>query len=255
MRKWGRRLMFSIQFLTRYPLRVQLYLQPDDFPRMTMFFPFVGGLVGLFSVFMAYMGWLTGSNLIASVFAVIGVIWITGGFHLDGLADSVVIFRRHRSPKEKLDLMKDPHVGVGGTIVLCLDILCNIVLVFLLFQKDTHAEVYKILIAVPVASRLSAVTACVSSYSARPSGLGAPFINQTNGWDLFRSLIVATVCLFWMIDWPMILILFVSNILIGLITAAITGKLLDGITGDTLGCANEIGQLAGFALFYFLNFV
>lgn len=253
MRKWGRRLVFAIQFMTRYPISAQLYLQPDDFAAMSVFFPIVGLLVGAFSVLLAFVGNWTGSFLVSAVFAELGYIWITGAFHLDGLADTAETFFRRASPKEKLKIMKNPRIGWRGTIAIGIDIIASIVFIALLYQRYEVTEVYRCLLAVPVASRLGIVSACMISRSARSNGLGTPFINNITIWNFIFALIITFVLMTIIINWEIAVILSAINILVGMILATMIGWSLDGITGDTLGLINEVGQLVGLIVLFFLQ--
>lgn len=249
MKKWGRRFVFSIQFLTRYPIPVQLYLQSDDFPRASAFFPFVGALVGLFSAVCAYVGWWTGSDMVAAVTAALGYVLITGAFHVDGLADTFDGMTWRSVPQARLARMKDPHIGARGAVALIVDMLVHVVLIYVLYQRYEHMDIYRMLLAAPVASRLGIVTACVTFRSARMDGIGAPFIDAMNGWDLFRTLIVAGLCLYGLIGWQMGAVLIGLEVLFSILLGKLLSGWIQGITGDTLGCINELGQWIAFSLF------
>ena len=249
MRKWGRRFIFSIQFLTRYPISAQLYLQLDDFPRSSAFFPFAGALVGLFAVGCAYVGWWTASDIAAAIAATLGYVLVTGAFHVDGLADTFDGMKIRSVPEARLARMKNPRVGVRGSLALIVDMLVHIVLIYLLYRQYEHMEIYRMLVAAPVASRFGIVAACVTSHSAKADGIGAPFINEMNGWDLFRALIVAGGCLYALIGWQMAAVLVGMEVLLSIAASKWLGIWLRGITGDTLGCINEFGQWFALALF------
>ena len=48
--------------------------------------------------------------------AVIIPLVITGGFHVDGFMDTVDAIRSYRSKEEKLEILKDPHIGSFAVI-------------------------------------------------------------------------------------------------------------------------------------------
>ena len=84
-------------------------------------FPLVGAIIGSI-VYLVIM--LLGTRLLwadggAALALVVGVV-ITGGLHLDGLADAVDGWRGGRTRERRLEIMKDPHLGAFGSIGLFL---------------------------------------------------------------------------------------------------------------------------------------
>lgn len=54
----------------------------------------------------------------AAGFALIPV-WITGGIHLDGYADTCDALSSYGDREKKLEILKDPHCGAFAVIRLC----------------------------------------------------------------------------------------------------------------------------------------
>src|SRR5699024_7231861 len=83
-------------------------------------FPLVGAAVAL--VFGAW-GWAAAALdlpvlLRAAGFCLLPV-WITGGIHLDGYADTCDALASYASQEERLAILKDPHCGAFAVIRLC----------------------------------------------------------------------------------------------------------------------------------------
>ena len=46
-------------------------------------------------------------------------VWVTGGIHLDGYADTCDALSSYGSREQKLEILKDPHCGAFAVIQLC----------------------------------------------------------------------------------------------------------------------------------------
>ena len=46
-------------------------------------------------------------------------VWVTGGIHLDGYADTCDALCSYGDTQKKLDILKDPHCGAFAVIRLC----------------------------------------------------------------------------------------------------------------------------------------
>lgn len=254
MRKWGRRLVFSVQFMTHYPVNVRLYLQPNDFPSMSTFFPLDGFLIGLFACFLAWLGQLTGSLFLTSVMVVLAYVVMSGAFQIEGLAKSFNALGR-RSRALRLEAMNDPRLNPRGIAVVVVDILLIAVLVFVLCMQREGWAFYIPLLIVPAVSRLGIVSGCLISKSAKAEGIGRPFIIGIRFWDLLRATILALLITIPFLGWETALILCGMELLLGMLIALIFSGFLGGITGDVLGCINEIGQIFGFVLIVIFGFL
>src|SRR5690606_29246293 len=56
-------------------------------------------------------------------------VWVTGALHLDGLGDVAdALGASHRNPQRFLEVLKDPHLGVFGTVAIGMQMLLKMVL-------------------------------------------------------------------------------------------------------------------------------
>jgi adenosylcobinamide-GDP ribazoletransferase len=118
-----RGLVASISFLTVLPLgRRSGRVTEDDLRAGAAWFPAVGAAVG-FAV--AATGWLASMRapaFLAAVLAVTVDALLTGGLHLDGLADTVDGVGARTSGRDVLGVMREPSVGAFGVVALILDL-------------------------------------------------------------------------------------------------------------------------------------
>lgn len=131
-----RGLILALGFLTRLPLPALRDFQPAELARAVVWFPVAGLVVGAAVALAAALGarfdpWL------GALAGVIVWTWITGGLHLDGLADTVdALGAAHRDPERFLAVLADPHVGSFGVIALVLQLLAKLVLLHWLLTLD-----------------------------------------------------------------------------------------------------------------------
>ena len=97
----------------------QFKWEEKDMRYHLIFFPFVGVLIGGLLDIWNYIccsfdiGMITYTCIGASIPLI-----ITGGFHVDGFMDTMDAKKSYKSREEKLEIMKDPHVGAFSVIML-----------------------------------------------------------------------------------------------------------------------------------------
>lgn len=143
-------LILSIQFLTRLPTPQVQDFSSEKLARSARFFPLVGLIIG--SLLLASVWLLSHVDPWLAAWGGLALwIWITGGLHLDGLADMAdALGAAHRSPERFLEVMKDPHLGSFGVLTLILQTSGKLVLLMLL---ATHQQ-WLALLLIPAWARL-----------------------------------------------------------------------------------------------------
>lgn len=121
----------ALQFLTRLPLPT-VAVDAEGFARSIRWFPAAGLVVGLG---VALAGWL-GLQLdpwVGALAALVLWVGITGGLHLDGLADLADAGGAiHKGPERLRAVLADPHVGSFGVIAIVLQLAAKLVLLHVL---------------------------------------------------------------------------------------------------------------------------
>lgn len=130
-----RGLLIAIQFLTRLPTPQLRDFDPVEMPSAIRWFPLVGLLIGA----IVAGAWRLGALVDPWLGGLLGLVaWalVTGALHLDGLGDLAdALGASHRDPDRLLAVMKDPHVGSFGVIVLILQCAAKLVLLALLASQ------------------------------------------------------------------------------------------------------------------------
>lgn len=123
-----RSLSHAVQFLTRLPApRIDVF-DPAELSRAALWFPVVGAIVGAIVAAALFLGGLASPG-IGALLAVFAWVLVTGGLHLDGLADVAdALAGAHRSPERFLQILRDPHIGAFGTMAIALQLAAKLVL-------------------------------------------------------------------------------------------------------------------------------
>ena len=243
------------RFMTRLPLGFDPEFDSDKLGKSMKFFPIVGIVIGLiiFLFFLLFAKTVIYSPLVMVVLLLIVEVVLTGGLHLDGLADTFDGIFSYRSKQKMLDIMKDSRLGTNGGLVL---ILYFFLKASLLYELDVIAGLPSgvVLLLVPAMARLNSVVNCASAPYARATGMGKTFVDHTNGASVVIATIITTlfsavVCYFFQIPYLILLVIPILMIL-GYIFAKLMTRKIGGITGDTLGAVVEISEVVAIFLIY-----
>ncbi len=222
----------SIGFLSTIPI----VLKSDiDFSSVNMkpYFPIVGLIIGiLVATFDRIIGFFF-PLYISSWLDVVMLIFLTGGLHLDGLADSADGLFSHRPLNQVLDIMKDSRIGTMGVLALV-----SVLGIKYLGLTGIHTHRFLLISIIPAYSRTSMVIAMKYLKYCRKDGTAKIFFKEevtVKDFVLFLPL----MCISFLVLKVGILI-NISFFLISFLIIFFYKKKLGCITGDTLGCMCEI---------------
>jgi len=129
-----RSLILAVQFLTRLPTPQLKAFDAAWLADAARWFAPVGLLVGA----VVWLAVLAGSLLDPWLGALLGLLawlWVTGGLHLDGLADLAdAQGAAHRSRERFLEVLKDPHLGSFGVMSMAMQLIAKLVLLMLVVK-------------------------------------------------------------------------------------------------------------------------
>lgn len=214
------------------------------------FFPLVGMLMGVLLVLLRRLFYhLPVSSLVGDTLVLIFWIWLSGGLHLDGFADSVDGFLGGHNKEEILKIMKDSSTGAKGVVALVSLLLLKFVLLveMPLFLKDAA------LFFTPTIGRWSMVIAAFLGRPARlKNSMGKLFMDYVSWREVvFASLTMAVIgiLLFRLYFLPLVMV----GIGLVLLILKYSQKRIGGISGDILGAINEIVEVFCLLVIYLLN--
>ncbi|HEX5657709.1 MAG TPA: adenosylcobinamide-GDP ribazoletransferase [Polyangiales bacterium] len=231
-----RALASAILFLTRIPLPT-LKLDERDFARGAGFFAWVGVLIALPLYAASRLVPALGASLAAVITVALWVL-ITGGLHLDGLADSVDGLSGGRGDRARtLEIMRDSRIGSHGALALVL----LIGLKWAALER-AFAIAQPIWLMAPVAARFACTLLLVAFPYARTDGLGSPFVGLPRAPALITAAGALGVAVVLLGPLSLVPALIASLCAVGV--ALRMSSLLGGLTGDVYGAAIELAELA-----------
>lgn len=246
-----RLLLTALQFLTRLPIPAA-WVGHDTAPspRSVRQLPLAGALIGAAAAAIALLAQTFWSDLVAAAFSVGFTVWLTAALHEDGLADTCDALMGAASREKALAVMKDSLIGSYGAAALGLVLLLRVLLAAELLGRGLWPTACA-LIAAHAAGRALAVVMMYALPYAGDEGRARTrsFARDVQGVDvswaaavgaLFLGLAVAvqgTPAIAGVMSLVLFVVLFLG--LRGWLR-----RRLGGYTGDTLGAAEQLGELA-----------
>jgi len=239
----------ALSFLTILPFGQSLSGEDRELAWSMAFFPCVGLLIGLilalgcylfsFLFPMALTLWLTIGLLVV----------LTGGLHLDGLADTADGLASRGTKEKILEVMRDSRIGSFGVISLILLVGAK----YLALSQISNSSIPYSLILMTVMGRGSMVLVCFrSAYARSGQGLAKPFAENLGYGEMALSSVSAFVIALLVMGIKGILVFFGVG-LFSLGYRHFFSKKLSGVTGDILGAANELSELLSLILLIILE--
>ncbi len=207
-------------------------------------FPFVGMGIGLA---VGGLWWGAAHVLPAAVAAAVAVAAdgvLTGGLHLDGLADAADGLLPPLERRRRLDVMRDPALGAFGVVTLA---------VVLLVRFAVFATVAPAPLAVAalwgVSRAAMVVTSRVLPYARTEGGLADVFVagarRRRTGSILVAVGLAGCVALAVAGRHGRGLVALVAEATMFAAVALFARRRIGGFTGDVLGAAGVVGETAG----------
>jgi adenosylcobinamide-GDP ribazoletransferase len=240
MKNWLDDLRIAVGLLTRVPVPHPDGASAAFFPRAYRVFPLVGaaigGAIGLVDLALLAAGL---PNLAAAALALGAGALLTGALHEDGLGDLADGFGGGRDKAAKLAIMRDSRIGTYGTLILLVSFTAKLAALAALPQ----AAVLPSLIAAHALAR-GALPGLASTMAharddghAKSAGRPEPAVAAT------AAIIALAVAL---------AVLPVRDALAAALVAALgaaavailANRLIGGQTGDVLGGAEQVAELA-----------
>ncbi|KUM44337.1 adenosylcobinamide-GDP ribazoletransferase [Pseudomonas sp. EpS/L25] len=225
-------LLIAVQFLTRLPVRLPGLPPPEAVGRSVLWYPVVGLLLGGLLSLIAWSG-AAGGVFLQATLALAGSVMLTGGPHLDGLADTADAWVGGYGDRERtLAIMKDPACGPMGVLALLLTLLLKwSALVVLLPQSSAS------LWLAALAGRLALPWLLLTTPYVRPGGLGE-LLSRHLPRATLRGVLLGGVAL--LLALPLGGFALIATAAVALLGRRALRQRLGGTTGDTAGALLEL---------------
>ena len=226
--------LLMLSFFTRIPLGKCVEYTDEKYKKGLVTFPLTGLVIGFFLAIIACLPIATDTH--KSILLILTYLWVSGGIHLDGLADSADGLLSGRSKERILDIMKDSRIGSFGVI--------GLILYFLVFYISVQTLDFKWLWLMPfVGKSFGLIIAGFSRYAREEQGMGFIFMHHLHPKHSVCIAVINLVVSFWVLQWSGLISWIVSFTLLVIISKNVKQK-IDGQTGDTIGMIIEVGQMS-----------
>lgn len=231
--------LFALQFLSRLPVKRAEPAGLDSQAAAVSWFPVVGAIIGVFVVL--FSGLLIEiihlPALLSATLVVAFWVFITGGLHLDGLADCADAWMSCSPPGRMLEIMKDPACGAGAVIAMVLILAIKVAAVTALLENRQ----YLWLILPIISGRVMMVLVLMYLPYLRKKGLGKVLQDRLNHGR--AKLSMALVCLLVLAIWPGAMMTALLAAFAGAVLVLFwIAKPLGGVTGDVYGAVTEVAE-------------
>ncbi len=236
----------ALQFLSSLPINLPGMPKPQELGLSLLFYPLVGALFG--GVLWGVCALLAGTPLMLHA-ALLLTVWVllSGGLHLDGLADSADAWLGGFGDRERtLTIMKDPRSGPIAVVTLVLVLLLKFCALLALIEQQQAM----VLVIVPLIGRSALLGVFLTTPYVRAGGLGqalADHLPRKAGWWVLALSAVVCVALagyagLWAVMLATLGFVWLRHVMM---------RRLAGTTGDTAGALLELLEvlvLVGLAL-------
>ncbi|MCS7039618.1 MAG: adenosylcobinamide-GDP ribazoletransferase [Anaerolineae bacterium] len=227
-----RGLAVALGLLTTLPMPLPAEQAPGAGGRAAAWFPLVGALIGG----VTWLTWLGAARVLppepAAVMALLVWVGLTGGLHLDGLADCGDALAAAVPRERRLDILRDPRLGTFGAISLIAVILLKATLLMAL----TPARGLALVLAASLAR--GCVLPVGLAPPARPEGMAADFALGLRPRSLLPAAMVPLALA--AVMGPRGLAALVAGLIVTAGVIALARRRLGGVTGDVMGMTVEL---------------
>ena len=234
-----RRFFTALQFLTRLPVPRRSVGLEEQLGKAAAFFPLVGVIVGcgaaLVFLLLERVLPLSASVLGAIIFAA----FITNGLHEDGLADTFDGFGAGWTRERILEIMRDSRIGVYGMLALIFLILGKLNLL----SSLSPGQIWRWLIVGHTAARWTILPLSAWLPYARAEGQGKLVAKQVGALEILLGTATLLLVLL-LVSWQVALVTLLVTALVTLLSGLYFRTRLHGLTGDCLGAANQLTEVA-----------
>jgi adenosylcobinamide-GDP ribazoletransferase len=247
-----RLVLVALQFLTRVPVRLQVF-DPAWLHASARHFPLIGMMVGALGAAVWSAAALVWPPAVAVLLAMAATIVVTGAFHEDGLADTCDGLGGSVTREKALVIMKDSRLGSYGAVGLGLTLALKAAALVGLTQQRGGAVVLVVVTMVwaHAASRAAAVVLASSlRYAGDPEHAKA----KPMATELSRAGALVAVGWALLAGAPFVAVVgpaasaaaAAAVIAVACACALWFRRRLGGYTGDTLGATQQWSELASY---------
>ncbi len=238
-------IMFSLY--TRIPMPMVSWT-PEKMKPVLLWLPLSGLAVGAFEALWIWIcAWFQMHPALYAAGACAIIAGVTGGIHLDGLADTEDARASHADPERKRRILKDPHTGAFGVVSIVLYELLSFGLYSEIYTSGkTAAGIMISLLVIPVMARALTQLAIAELPPAEEGGMLYRFSSLTDTALLKSSaalFLLLGVCALWVAQGMLLVFEAAAAFLMYLRFRPMVMQEFGGISGDLCGWQIQMTEL------------
>jgi adenosylcobinamide-GDP ribazoletransferase len=235
------RFVTAWQFLTIIPVsRRHQTVASDELAHSMLWFPPVGLAIGGVLVGAMWLCEMVLSRTVSDALAVVLLIVLTRGLHLDGLSDTIDGWGGGRTPQQRLAIMRDSRIGAMGAMALIADLGLR----YVGFSVLPEHIRWLVVASMPLVGRWAMAIAGLRMPYARPEGgMAQPCLEHLKTEHVVGATVFAGMWLIWCFGLTGSLGLLAAFGLLARSIALLSRRLCGGLTGDVFGLINEIAEV------------
>ena len=222
----------------------------EDMKYSMSVFPWVGAVIGLAYWAVFYFGVVLGLPMVAVCMLITAVpLILTGGFHVDGFMDVSDALSSFKTREQKLEILKDPHIGAFAVIRLCIAGLIYLASLAVVLESENAGRLVICLAAGFFLARALSALGVLTFRSARNEGM-LFYEATTAGGDRTSNLVItglqiaAAAAIMTYIGFPAGTLMVLAAIAAFAWYKYKSYKEFGGITGDTAGWFVTVCEVA-----------
>ena len=241
----------ALQFLTRIPVRLKDNPNEKQIAASQLYYPLIGLLIGVLLILLAWVSqWVLPDvpTMLRAAIILTGWVLISGGLHLDGLADSADAWAGGLGDRDKtLAIMKDPACGPAGVVSIVLLLLLKFAALHALLEASASASMPNlpllVIVIAPMLARTVPSLLFLTTPYVRQHGLGSALVTglPRRGLVFVIAAVVVSVLL---LAGSMGLWLVLAVLIVFVLARRLMIQRIGGVTGDVAGALIEITELS-----------
>jgi adenosylcobinamide-GDP ribazoletransferase len=239
----------AVRFLTRIAVPFGLNASTEHYHAAlrasVVFFPLVGGLIGLLTSSVVLVAWSWFSPPVCALLAIGIEALVTGAFHEDAFADTCDGLGGGWTREQVLEIMRDSRLGTYGTIGLVIGVGLRVAAIASLLSISLSWTVMSI-VAAATLGRVAILAMMLTTSPITLRDSQARDVSGTQNWRTMLTALIITIPMWavWVYHSPGVALS--SMVAAMLVLVWFRRKVLSrvgGTTGDLLGCSAFITQL------------
>lgn len=242
-------LVMALRFFSRLPTGDSAHERPD-LGRIAMALPLASVIMGLIPILLIFSVWLGLPAYFAAALAVAAMVMVGGGMMEDSLADAADGLFGGATRERRLEILKDSRHGTYGVAALCLFLVLRVTALGSAAAINPLAAA-GLWLAANIAGRSGALWVAVALPPARTDGASAA-AGSLSASRFWVGAALAGLLVF-VIGAPAssLLGIVLAIVAVGLTAlgwAAVCRNLVGGQTGDLIGAAAGLGEIAALTI-------